>query len=73
VISSDVELFTFVTQTQPFRSYTPFPNLITSADGTLPASSAHQAVIRVSMNDIAAGALQNGKQVGQMRNGVFFS
>jgi hypothetical protein len=60
-MSSDAELFTFVTQTQPFRSYTRFPNLNTSADGTLPASSAHQPVIRVSMNNVAAGALQNGK------------
>ena len=60
-ISSDAELFTFVTQTQSFRSYTPFPNLDTSADGTLTASSAHQPIIRVSMNDVAAGALQNGR------------
>ena len=60
-ISSDAELFTLVTQTQSFRSYTPFPNLDTSADGTLTASSAHQPVIRVSLNDVAAGALQNGK------------
>jgi hypothetical protein len=60
-ISSDAELFTFVTQTQPFRSYRPFPNLDTSADGTLTASSAHQPVIRVSMNDVASSALQNGK------------
>ena len=60
-ISSDAEFFTFVTQTQSFRSYTPFPNLDTSAAGTLIASSAHQPVIRVSMNDVAAGALQNGR------------
>ena len=60
-ISSDAELFTFVTQTQSFRSYAPFPNLDTSAAGTLPASSAHQPLIRVTMNGVAAGALQNGK------------
>ena len=60
-ISSDAQLFTFVTQTQSFRSYTPFPNLETSAAGTLTASSAHQPIIRVTMNDVAAGALQNGR------------
>jgi hypothetical protein len=48
-ISSDAELFTVVTQTQSFRSYKPFPNLDTSAAGTLPASSAHQPLIRVTV------------------------
>lgn len=60
-ISSDAELFTFVTQTQSFRSYTPFPNLEISAAGTLTASSAHEPLIRVSMNDAAAGVLQNAR------------
>lgn len=60
-MSSDADLFTFVTQTQPFRSYTPFPNLDTSAAGTLTASSAHQPLVRVSVNAVAAGALQNGR------------
>src|SRR5262245_13127278 len=60
-ISSDAELFTFVTATQPFQSYTPFPNLSASSTGTLTASAAHQPVIRVSLNSVAAGALQNGR------------
>ena len=60
-ISSDAELLTFVTQTQPFGSYMPFPNLDTSAAGTLTASSAHQPLIRVTVNDVAARALLNGR------------
>ena len=60
-ISSDGAFFTYVTQTQPFSAYAPFPNLGVGADGTLPASSAHQPFIRVTMNAAAAGALQNGK------------
>lgn len=59
-ISTDEELFTLITQAQPFRSYTPFPNLNTSAAGTLTASSAHQPVIRVSINAVAASALPTG-------------
>jgi len=59
-IASDEALFTLISQTQPFRSYTPFPNLNTSAAGTLTASSAHQPVVRVSMNAVAASALSNG-------------
>ena len=60
-IGSDSAFFTFVTQTQPFSGYAPFPNLSIGADGTLPASSAHQPLIRVTLNEAAAGALQNGR------------
>jgi Cytochrome P460 len=60
-ISSDAEFLALVTQTQSFRSYAPFPNLDTSAAGTLAASSVHQPIIRVSMNSVAAGALQDGR------------
>lgn len=60
-INSDAAFFTFVTQTQPFSGYAPFPNLNVGPDGTLPASSAHQPLIRVVLNAVAAGALQNGR------------
>jgi hypothetical protein len=60
-IVSDSALFTLVTSRQPFSGYSRFPNLDTGPDGTLAASSAHQPLIRVSMNTTAAGALRNGK------------
>ena len=60
-VMSDSDLFTLVTQTQPFAAYTRFPSLPTDPDGILTASSAHQPLIRVSVNATAAGALQNGK------------
>ena len=60
-ISSDAELFTLITQTQPFQSYTRFPSLDLSPTGTLPASSAHQPIIRVGLNATAASALQSGR------------
>lgn len=60
-IDSDSALFRLVTSTQPFAAYTRFPNLDAGADGILTATSAHQPLIRVSMNATAAGALQNGK------------
>ena len=60
-IVSDSALFTFVTQMQPFSTYTLFPNLDAGADGILPASSAHQPLIRVSLNATAASALRDGR------------
>ena len=60
-ITSDSALFAFVTQSQPFAAYAPFPALNAAPDGTLVASSAHQPLIRVSLNATAAGALQNGR------------
>ena len=60
-IVSDSAFFTLVTQTQPFSTYTRFPNLNTDSDGILVASSAHQPLIRVSTNATAASALQNGR------------
>ena len=60
-ITNDAALFAFVTQSQPFATYAPFPALDAAPDGTLIASSAHQPLIRVSLNATAAGALQNGR------------
>lgn len=60
-ITSDSDLFAFVTQTQPFSTYALFPNLNADAEGILAASSAHQPLIRVSLNATAAGALKDGR------------
>ena len=60
-ISSDSAFFSFVTQTEPFTSYTPFPNLSGNTTDILSGSSAHVPRIRVSMNAKAFGALQNGR------------
>ena len=60
-ISSDAGLFTLITEAQPFRAYAPFPNLETSPNGVLNASSAHQPLIRVGVNQVASAALQNGR------------
>src|SRR5262249_58896372 len=60
-IGSDSALFTLVTETQPFSTYTLFPNLDADADGILAASSAHQPLIRVSLNATAASVLRNGR------------
>jgi hypothetical protein len=56
-IASDAELLALVTQGQPFTGYVPFPNVDIIRSG----SSAHQPFVRVSMNETAFGALQNGQ------------
>ena len=54
----DATLFTQVTQTDPFTSYTLFPNADSVTSGTLNGSTAHQPLVRVSMNATALSALQ---------------
>ncbi len=58
-ISTDAQLFAFVTQTQPFTSYTLFPRADSVTSGTLNGSIAHQPMVRVSMNPKALSALPN--------------
>ena len=60
-ISSDAELFTLVTQKEPFATYSLFPNADEITSGTLNGSSAHHPLVRTSLNATAFGALQNGK------------
>ena len=60
-IATDRALFSLVTDTQPFSAYPLFPNLNAGSDGILTASSAHQPLIRVRLNAMAAAALQNGR------------
>jgi hypothetical protein len=59
-ITSDAELFRLITQTEPFASYSLFPNVDSVTSGTLNGSTAHQPLVRVSMNATAFGALHNG-------------
>jgi len=61
MISTDQELFALITQTQPFTSYALFPNADSVTSGTLNGSTAHQPLVRVSINDTAQRALQNGR------------
>lgn len=58
-ISSDAQLFTLVTQIQPFALYALFPRADSVTSGTLNGSNAHQPMVRVSMNAKAFSALQN--------------
>jgi hypothetical protein len=58
-ISTDAELFRHVTQVDPFVSYSLFPRVDSVTSGTLNGSTAHQPLVRVSMNARAASALQN--------------
>ncbi len=60
-IASDADLFQLVTVEQPFSSYTLFPNADSVTSGTLNGSTAHQPLVRVSMNAVAFGALSGGR------------
>jgi hypothetical protein len=56
-IESDAALLVLVTEGQPFASYIRFPDVDVIRSGT----SAHQPFVRVSMNQTAFAALQNGR------------
>ncbi len=60
-ISTDAELFHIVTVEQPFWNYTLFPNADSVTSGTLNGSTAHQPIVRVSLNAVALQALENGR------------
>jgi Cytochrome P460 len=60
-ITSDAALLALVTGTQPFSAYALFPDLNAGSDGILTASSAHQPLIRVRLNAVAASVLQDGR------------
>lgn len=67
VIASDADLFTLVTQREPFAAYHLFPNADEITSGTLNGSSAHRPLVRTSLNATAFGALQNGKLPAETR------
>lgn len=60
-INSDAGLFALLTQTQPFSTYTAFPNLDANTAGMLNGTGPHVPTVRVRMNAQAAGVLQNGR------------
>lgn len=60
-VRDDAAMFRLVTQTDPFSRYTAFPNAEEFTTGRLNGSEAHRPVIRVSLNNTAAGALQGGR------------
>ena len=57
-ISTDQQLFTLVTRTDPFTAYSLFPRADSVTQGTLNGSNAHQPLVRVSMNATAYNALR---------------
>ena len=59
-MSPDEALFQQITLVEPFTSYILFPNVDSIASGTLNGSTAHQPLVRVSVNATAFNALQNG-------------
>jgi hypothetical protein len=59
-VTSDQQLFAFITHTQPFSSYALFPRADSVVSGTLNGSHAHQPRVRVVMNAVAQGALPDG-------------
>jgi len=60
-IRDDASLFQLVTRDDPFAAYRLFPNADEFTAGRLNGSEAHRPVVRVSLNAVAFGALQNGR------------
>lgn len=60
-ISTDAQLFEYVTRTQPFATHSLFPDADSVTMGTLNGSNAHQPQVRVSMNARARRALVGGR------------
>lgn len=60
LVSADEMLFQLISRTDPFTSYILFPNADSVTSGTLNGSTAHQPLVRVSLNATAFGALHNG-------------
>lgn len=57
-VNPDAELFARFTQRDPFTGYTLFPRVDSVTSGTLNGSTAHQPLVRVSMNATALAALE---------------
>jgi cytochrome P460 len=60
-ITSDRELFDYISQVEPLSGYTIFPNTDVFASGRASGTSAHVPFVRVTLNAVALGALQNGR------------
>lgn len=59
-ITSDEALFTHIILTDPFVSYSLFPRVDSVTSGTLNGSTAHQPLVRVSVNATGLAVLENG-------------
>ncbi len=60
-VRDNASLFRLVTESDPFATYTVFPNTEEFTDGRLNGSEAHRPIVRVSLNARALGALRNGR------------
>lgn len=60
-VTTDAQLFTLITETEPFGDYELFPNADSVAAGTLDGSEAHRPLVRVSLNSTAQSALVDGR------------
>ncbi len=60
-VRDDAGLFRLVTPNDPQNAFTLFPNAEPFTTGRLNGSEAHQPVIRVLLNNVAAGALVDGR------------
>jgi len=56
-ITTDARLFGLITETSPYAGYPLFPGVDSVASGTLNGSTAHQPMVRVSLNPAALGSL----------------
>lgn len=56
-IASDADLFRRITETSPFTGYALFPGVDSVASGALNGSTAHQPLVRVSINPEGLGSL----------------
>lgn len=59
-LTPDEALFQQITEVDPFTSYALFPNADSVTSGTLNGSTAHQPLVRVSLNTRALSVLVNG-------------
>lgn len=57
-LTPDAQLFNLVMRVQPFTSYSLFPKVDSVTSGRLIGSTAHQPMVRVSMNATALSALR---------------
>ena len=60
-LSSDAELVALFLSGEQYKAYRLFPDADSVTAGTLNGSNAHQPMVRVSMNDVAFGALGSGR------------
>ena len=60
-VRDDASLFRLITETDSLSGYALFPNVAEFTEGRLNGSEAHRPIVRVILNAVAVGALQNGR------------